>query len=459
MNLKYRRILYSSFIALFLIITPIVTFYAAGYRYNLKKHRIEKTGILYLDSKPRGAQIFINGKYQNKTPARFPYLLPDIYQVEVKKEGYHSWQKNLEIKSNLTTFGKDIVLFKNNLPINIIQGDINIFVISPSQDKIIYSIIKDNLEELRLFNLNNKTDFLIKDFNKQKNDELEFISWSLNPNKILVKNQTAQFNKYLVVDIDTLKIKELFDITRLNFDKVAWDSVNENYLYGLSKKILYQIDLANNSAKQILPNEIQDFETRGNDIYYINTIKNESYLNKFYLTPPAQIVDQVEKIKLIAGAKFSLQNSPANYVILLDKNSNDLFIINTKVFIDGDINKNIVLQDKAQKIIWSLDNKNLLYYTDLEIRIFNLDTQQKSLVTRYGSVINQAAWYPTNKYLVYQVENAIRIIETSSQEPRNDLKIAELQKITSFIIDNAGKNIYFVGQAGALQGIYQLEIQ
>ena len=127
MTLRYRRIIYLVFIAVFLIIAPIITLYSTGYRYNFKKNKIEKTGILNIDSQPRGALIYLNGQYQNKTPARFTNLLPDRYQVKVEKDGYYPWQKDLEVKSNLTTFAKDIVLFKQNLPVNIVAGEINIF--------------------------------------------------------------------------------------------------------------------------------------------------------------------------------------------------------------------------------------------------------------------------------------------------------------------------------------------
>ena len=63
------------FITLFLLIAPILIIDATGYRYNFKKNRLEKTGILYLDSQPHAALIYLNGKYQDTTPTRFSRLL------------------------------------------------------------------------------------------------------------------------------------------------------------------------------------------------------------------------------------------------------------------------------------------------------------------------------------------------------------------------------------------------
>lgn len=457
MKLLYRRILYLSFIAGFFIITPVVIMYAAGYRYNFKKGEIQKVGILYLDSQPSKADIFINNKYKAKTPRRFSTMMPDIYKVRVEKAGYYTWEKELEIKSNLTTFAKNIVLFKQALPINIINGEINIFASSFDQEKIIYSIIKDNIEELRLLNLNNNSDFLIRQSSRETYNQLELISWSPNNRKALLVEKIGDFNKYLILDIDTLKIKELFDITRLNFDQLKWDNLDDNYLYGLRKSVLNKIDLVNNSTNSLLSENIKDFEVKGENIYYISKIGNESFLN-LNAIKDQKIID-TKKIKLPSPSEYTLQPSTKNYLVLLDKKNNDLFIISSETFNKQDINNDIIIQDTAKKVIWSKDEKTILCYNDFEIWTFNFETKKKNLITRYGSVINQVKWYPEGKYIIYQANDEIRVIEEIESEIKEDLQLVSLNKITDFAINSQGKNIYFKGEIGNQKGIYKLEIQ
>ncbi len=457
MKLRYRRILYLTFIGIFLILTPIIALYTTGYRYNFKKHQIEKTGILYIDSRPNDALIYINGKYKNKTPSRFSKLLPDTYQIEVKKDGYYPYQKELEVKSNLTTFSKNIVLFKKNLPVNIVNGEINILAVSPDQEKMIYSLINENTEELRLFNLKNKTDLSIKEFNTQSYTQIEFNQWSPNFKKALLKKVIGDFNQYLIVDIETLKVKELFDITRLNFDQLKWDDLNNDYLYGLRKAVLHQIDLINSSTKTLLSSNIQDFQIKGEEIYYITKITNESFLNKAIFS--GQEIEKPEKIKLPSPSQYTLQPSTKDYLVLLDKKNNDLSIINSKAFADENVINNIILQDKAKKVIWSQDLNNLLYYTDFEIWTFDFASNQKDLITRLGELINEAYWYPNNNYIIYQVNNTIKAIENTASDNKNDIQLTELTEISLIVVDGEGKNIYFKGTAGNQAGIYRLEIQ
>ncbi len=105
------------FIALFLITTPLVIIYTAGYRWNEKKFRLEKVGIIYLRSKPSGADIFLNGELRDEnTPARLRNLLPDTYEVKVAKLGYAPWFKRLPVESAKATFAEGVILWKNAQP-------------------------------------------------------------------------------------------------------------------------------------------------------------------------------------------------------------------------------------------------------------------------------------------------------------------------------------------------------
>ncbi len=101
-------------ILVFLILTPIVVLYTSGFRYNAKKQRVEKVGIIFVRSRPSGADIFIDGKKRPETtPARIRNLLPGNYDIKISKTGYTSWEKTLPSESELTTFAENIALFKN----------------------------------------------------------------------------------------------------------------------------------------------------------------------------------------------------------------------------------------------------------------------------------------------------------------------------------------------------------
>ncbi len=101
-------------IVVFLVAAPIVLLYTAGYRYNPKKQRVEKVGIIFLRSRPSGAEIYLDGKKRSETtPARLRNLLPGDYDIVVSKKNYTSWEKRLPVESALTTFAEGVAIFKN----------------------------------------------------------------------------------------------------------------------------------------------------------------------------------------------------------------------------------------------------------------------------------------------------------------------------------------------------------
>jgi hypothetical protein len=117
MRYKTRIGVLIGFIVIFLATTPLIVLYTAGYRWNEKKLRLEKVGIIFLRSRPSGADIYLNGKLRSEnTPARLRNLLPDTYSITVAKPGYLSWSKQLPVESALATFAEGIILWKEAAP-------------------------------------------------------------------------------------------------------------------------------------------------------------------------------------------------------------------------------------------------------------------------------------------------------------------------------------------------------
>lgn len=82
--------------------TLIAIQYAKGnFRFTQKGYAPE-TGLLNANSFPTGAEVYVNGELTTATDNTL-YLKPGEYSIEVKKEGYSSWKKQLKIQSELVT--------------------------------------------------------------------------------------------------------------------------------------------------------------------------------------------------------------------------------------------------------------------------------------------------------------------------------------------------------------------
>lgn len=81
--------------------TYLMVRYAQGYR-PTKAGTIKGTGLLAANSYPTGAEVYINDKLTTATDNTLN-LDPGEYQVTIKKDGYHTWSKNLTLTAELVT--------------------------------------------------------------------------------------------------------------------------------------------------------------------------------------------------------------------------------------------------------------------------------------------------------------------------------------------------------------------
>lgn len=100
---KARLVSFIAGIVFVAVVTPIVIFFARGYRPDLQTGKISITGVLTIQSFPDNAQVYINSQLQNLVTEGDINLLPGSYLVEVRKEGYQSWSKHITIHQEIVT--------------------------------------------------------------------------------------------------------------------------------------------------------------------------------------------------------------------------------------------------------------------------------------------------------------------------------------------------------------------
>ena len=76
----------------------IVTAY--GYGFNTKTGGVVENGLLFVDSKPGGATIYLNGQNQNETTSARMVLTGGAYDLSLKKDGYIDWQRRTTVSEH-----------------------------------------------------------------------------------------------------------------------------------------------------------------------------------------------------------------------------------------------------------------------------------------------------------------------------------------------------------------------
>lgn len=448
MSIRIRYTFFTILVIFFLITAPIVVLHTAGYRYNFVKNKIEKTGILVVNSAPDNALIFINEEEQkDKTETRVKNLLPDTYLVRIEKEGYYPWEKFLEIRSKLTTFAENVLLFKKSVPMQIVTGKISDFALSNDKKTLAYSVG----DTLYVLDLKNKTATeLYKNASSITN-----IIWSPDDKKILIEEK--YYPHFKVVDFsDDPKIFIPKNHFGINFKELKWDENDGNILYGfqllsLKTGTLYKINLNDKTTELPVPVGA-NFIVKGSEIYTTEFFSNNDFLVKRSFDNPGDAT----QITILPTGSYEFLESKNDYLTLLQKERGELVFINLKNFDDSTI-----LETKVVDDVWTEKGADkLLIKKDFEILAHNFETNKKELITRFGEEIEKTVWHPDGEYVFFSIDDSIQVVEIDSRGgSRNKITLVNFDEIRDFTIDKNAEKIYFIGKVGAQEGIYELGIQ
>lgn len=452
MTLKTRRYLYIFFIILFLIITPLLILYTSGYKFD-NGFQMQKTGMLIIDSKPEGAKIYINEKIQqsfikkifNKkesyilTPAKIKGLLPGDYTVTIETENHWSWGKKLTIKPGESTFAEDIILFKKDLPTLLISGKFEKVSLSPNEK---YIITQDDTAT-NLIDLDTEKVQTIAPDSKITKISSTTCLWSPENKNVIVNDKICSIENWE-------SPKSLTDLIGSNIENIQWDIDEENNIYYISNNSIKNFDLRNNSSKTIIDNaDIIDYLPKDKYLYYIAQENYQAFLNVWDINNK----EMVRKINLPLS-KYKFINENHKYLNILDTNNNMLHLINP-------FSQFKPFRETVNNITHSqwVDKDKLIYANDFEIWVYDIEMNQKTLLTRISNNIQNILWHPSNNYILYSTDKSVNIIELDKREKYNITKLIEFNEIKNLQINKKGDTIYFYTIIGNREGLYKLAIQ
>ncbi len=443
----HRRITYVAFISIFLIASPLVILYTMGYRYNLTKGRVQKTGILKITSNPKAATIKLNGqRYETSlTPAKIEYLLPGDYEISLSKDGYYDWQKKLAVYENGTTFAEKIMLWKKSNSQSLSTSTVTDWLITPDQNIV---VLTDDHNNLSLLDINSgifgeltggkiETIGAVKSTNAAviNYDSLKLDSFSPSGRHLLILASKNQQTNYFVLDTLTKDFKQL---SGKNYKSIHWDSNSDN-LYALDATTLWQYDLTSLSPKLVLKKSGLD------DFYIVNkvlyTISNQ------LLTQQTLTGEGAKDIKKITCVSCQIKQIKNNKAFIVDPTKNILTII--------DLANQTRAVDLAYKNLQWLNGDSLIIYNDFEIYIFETGKAEPELITRLSTSIRNVIWHPQGRHLIFSTDKQIKLIELDNRELRNIITIAA-SDATHLVSDRAGQNLFY---AVDNFGVFKLNIQ
>ena len=427
---KWFLLISLSFFCLFTIV-PIIL-YSLGWRIDLKERKIIQAGSFYFRIWPRGAEISLIPFYKDelvekntirkKTLFNFIYIeniLPKRYLTIIEKEGFHSWEKILELEPGIVTESKNITLVKKNPYFNLISEEVNNFYVSPDEKKIIF-LEKNAINLLDL--TTNKKIILAKIPLDFKN--LKFFSDSKN---ILIETEKG----YSILDSKTLSISPLAIEGKIVFNPKDTESI-----YFIKDNILYKKNLIINKTEKISENIISAL-----------ILENEI----FYLDKEGFLIEQNLFREKINQIPLEIKN--LNYEILL---IDSLFYIKEgdKLYFFNQTEKKFDdFLESVSKETESYNKEKIFFSNKNEIRILFLKKQydhpqrkkgEMIFLSRFSEEIKNTYWW-TNHYLIFLLDNKIKIIEIDNRDKINIFELSDME-VSKFFWSRINRKIIILSK-------------
>ena len=438
MTLTVRRILYLSFAAIFIIAAPILVLYAAGYRFNFYKKKIEKTGSLFISTIPPTVNIKINNTFlaDQTTPLKLNYLMPNDYYVTISREGLATWQKKLTVYPGKITFAEHIYLFKSKPTFQKISPqNTQFWTYNPRLNFILWQESDGNFY---LYNLLTKnTENLFKQLIKINQNE-----WSDNYTKLMLLA-----NKYLLI-WDTALPSQIIKIPfEQEFINCRWDQDDGNTIYCREKNKIWltttdrpQFILVDNFPSE----EILDFYKQDGNLYLIvyNPKTHISYLKIKTMAVPNK--KNWPDFILPSSRGYEFININGNTVTIKDKQLKSIYQLNLSRQESSFNNASQIIQN-------AIDGKynkkgDLAYFNNWEVWL--LKQNQGKLITRQTDKIIDLFWYPSNNYLAVIEENGVKIIELDDRDKRNYTQFISPSPLRKATVSKNGRYIIWQFKTG-----------
>lgn len=418
MTKKTRTIIFLTFLIIFLSVTPVVCLYSQGYRVDFNPPAggkiLTQTGGIYFKILPKQSDIYLDGKLREKTDFLFgslliENLLPKKYKIEVKKAGFYSWEKTLEIKEKEVTEARNIVLFPANPDFKILSRGADNFWFSPDQKKI---IMKEPFDTTQGKSASNWALKLYEPLKNVKSHLINAADFSLK-DAYLLDLQFSDDSTKVFLEIGAGEQIQYFT---LSFDKIP--------------------ALLLKSAKPTpLLEDVIAYKKAGNDVYYLDNSGN-FYKNEEGLTAEPFPVKQETEYTLEVFSGFFFLREEGN-----------LYKFNTesKVF------ENFFEGLRSLKI--SPDSQKFVYFSDYEIWIaflkdsFN-QPQRKSgdkiFLMRLSEKIDEIFWLDSY-HLAFNTGDKIKICEIDNRDGINVVDIGEFKNPDFFWAKN-DKKLYILSE-------------
>lgn len=453
-----------SLVIAFCVLAPLLIFYARGYRYDFKAKEVHQVGMIMVAHDPITARSTLDGNAPSFDITAFGYerftdLAAGTYHAKVERDGWHSWEKDLEVMPEMVTWARYVTLFRQDAELkDLISLDtIDALDFSPNREWIAVAGELKGDKEIIFYSLNN--DKIVKEIPLKtlwpKNTgtiNAEKIIFGPDSTQALLTLTNASGEKHHLIISRALETTAItLEDIQPKLQTVNWHPDTPTLLYGTTnEQDFYRLSVnAGKVTPRKLASQVLAFQPAPAGLYLLRPraeqvrVEPQSVLTRSELdgSNPEIISEDIEladsyDLAISAKKKIAVRTSGGALYTVTETQTERIAL-------------------GVAKINWGIDNDQedttdelLLYCNDHEIYTYDPSINNSEAVTRYTEKIDNAIWYNGNyKYIIFTVGGKVKIVELDERDHRNIIDFwqaspGEIITPQSLFIDNDSKHIF-----------------
>src|SRR3989338_885262 len=453
---RLRLVIFALFICVFAVAAPSLLLYANGWRLDINQRKLVQTGAVFLNMNVRGARILIDNNLEKtvspiNSSVLIRNLLPGIKKIRVEKEGFDSWQKEVNIDSEKTARFANILLLPQKIDKKILltsQDPENIvdFSAAPKGNTV---ALKYSSGKIKIWDRGNDA-FLPLTLKALPQE------WSPDGNFLLINESNSGAIKTELLDIYKTSPYNPASIFGLKNPELL--SANGVFVAGLIERrndklpslasVDYKRDKNIFSAPHEIAKDVKAFAATSKEIFFVD--KANMVLR---IEPDGSGLKQISPYTLPfkdgADIRIFVDEQGEN-VAVQRINGGHIWLLNKQ---NGSFEP---IADNINHLSFSADNKKVLLASDHEILIyylkdiFNPDhkTGSHDLIARLSTELSNVWWHHQNEHVMIQDGNRLLIYEIDVRDNINTgillndaTKIQALRQTQEFLATD-GKELY-----------------
>ncbi len=250
-----RIIVYSSMNIVIALLVGISLLYTLGYRFDSRAQKVEQSGFVQYVSVPGGASIFVDGSSEGLETPNKTVVLPGAHEFSLRKTGYETWSKSLEIDSGTLTWLSYARLIPKERAIEPIIHLSNLSQAMGSPDKRFIATLPDaTLPSIYMYDLTAVSvkqsiiNLALADYTDAEvagvTHEFVLNEWDTNGRFLLVEHRYGDKKEWLVVDRQDANLESnVSRLTDLVIEDAHFLRTDANQLFTVSSGELKRVNL------------------------------------------------------------------------------------------------------------------------------------------------------------------------------------------------------------------------